>query len=88
MHPQVYEHKNVDCAHLIRQLEECHAGGLWPKLTNQCHKLKDSLNDCLGQEFMRNRTANTQAARERRRQTKKLWEDLDKEEAELAGDKA
>jgi COX assembly protein 2 len=53
MHPHVYEHKNPDCADLIRQLQECHARGLWSKLTNECSALKDSLNACLSAEVSR-----------------------------------
>jgi COX assembly protein 2 len=80
MHPHVYEHKNVDCAHLIRQLEECHAGGFWPKLTNRCSKIKDSLNKCLGQEFAQQRKANFEKARERRRRVEEAWRRWEQED--------
>ncbi|KAI9596490.1 hypothetical protein BDF19DRAFT_394259 [Syncephalis fuscata] len=77
MHPHVYEHKNPDCADLIRQLEECHAGGIWSKLTNQCSGLKDALNSCLTTEFSKNRQANTDTAKERRKRVQELWKELD-----------
>ncbi|KAI8051483.1 hypothetical protein BDF22DRAFT_621460 [Syncephalis plumigaleata] len=79
MHPHVYEHKNPDCADLIRQLEECHARGLWSKLTNECSGLKDSLNACLSAEFGRNQASNTEEARKRRKRIQELWKELDEE---------
>ncbi|RKP25049.1 hypothetical protein SYNPS1DRAFT_16217 [Syncephalis pseudoplumigaleata] len=79
MHPHVYEHKNPNCAELIRQLEECHARGLWSKLTNECGGLKDALNACLAAEFNENRKTNTDEARKRRQRVRELWKELDED---------
>lgn len=40
----------ADCAHLIQALNECHAKGVWHKITGGCNGIKHDLNMCLRQE--------------------------------------
>ena len=42
--------RSTDCAHLIQALNECHAKGVWHKITGGCNGIKHDLNMCLRQE--------------------------------------
>ncbi|GAC96195.1 hypothetical protein PHSY_003775 [Pseudozyma hubeiensis SY62] len=69
----------VYCAHLIQALNECHAKGVWHKITGGCNGIKHDLNMCLRQERVERTANHVRESRESRKKTEQIWKEIDQE---------
>ncbi|SNX83111.1 related to CMC2 - protein of the mitochondrial intermembrane space involved in respiratory chain complex assembly [Melanopsichium pennsylvanicum] len=80
MHPHlVGESKLQHCAPLIQALNECHAQGVWHKITGGCNGIKHELNMCLRAERVERTANHVKESRQNRKKTEEVWKKIDDE---------
>ncbi|PWN20378.1 UPF0287-domain-containing protein [Microstroma glucosiphilum] len=79
MHPHLVQGKQARCASLVHALEECHSAGLLPRLTGKCNDIKQQLNLCLREERIERTGRNAEKAKERQKEVKKVWSEIEQE---------
>lgn len=68
----------VACEEIIAALDECHARGFLIKATGGCNDIKREVTKCLRADRIERTRKNREAAMINRKQTKELFQEIDK----------
>ncbi|KCV73278.1 hypothetical protein H696_00820 [Fonticula alba] len=76
MHPNLDSYKFDYCAEVINALQECHRTHRLKRFFGVCTPLKESLSECLTQDYRMKQAENSAKARAKKEKMRKFNEEL------------
>jgi len=77
MHPLLHTKDTIGCEEAMYALEECHARGLFVRLTGQCNSAKTAVNKCLRQARLQRTKENHEKAKAKNATIRTAWAEID-----------